>query len=176
MFKISMLILLIPLVIAAQQESEKTEWDILAFFEGVWIGEGKGKYGSSSLEREYRYILGGKYLYAVNRSEFEPTEKNPAGEIHENIDYYSFDKIRKKVILRQFHNEGFVNEYVIDSLSTDNRTIIFATENIENLPEGWRARITILILNEDEFLESFDLAAPDKEFGCLIENRFHRKK
>ena len=176
MLKLLSVIILIPFMLISQEESESTGWDVLRYFEGKWMGEGKGKSGNSKLEREYRYILGGKYLYVVNRAEFEPLEGGSKGEVHENIDYYSYDRIRGKVVLRQFHIEGFVNRYIIDSLSTDKQTLIFETEHMENMPDGWKARITIKILTDDEFLEYFDLAAPDKEFGCYIENRFKRMK
>ena len=34
---------------------------------------------------------------------------------------YSYDKALKKIVLRQFHSEDFVNEYTLDSVGTDGR-------------------------------------------------------
>ena len=49
--------------------------------------------------------------------------------------------IGKKYIFRQFHVEGFVNEYYA-SFSEEGKTIIFDSRAIENLPPGWKARVT----------------------------------
>lgn len=78
-------------------------------------------------------------------------------------------------MLRQFHVEGFVNQYVVSSISADRKTVVFETESIENIPPGWRARETYRILNENEFVETFELAQPGKEFAVYTENRFKRK-
>ena len=42
---------------------------------------------------------------------------------------FSFDDARKRLVLRQFHKEGFVNQYVHDPASADK--LVFATEAIE---------------------------------------------
>jgi len=39
--------------------------------------------------------------------------------MHENWDIISWDRGRAKCVLRQFHVEGFVNQYILDSLSSD---------------------------------------------------------
>jgi len=65
---------------------------------------------------------------------------------------------------------------VLDSLSSDGKTFVFVTESIENISSGWRARGTYRILNENEFTETFELAAPDKDFEVYIENHFKRKR
>lgn len=111
------------------------------------------------------------FLFQKNTSTFEPQEKNPKGEVHQDWAFYSDDKLRGKYILREFHSEGFVNQYVLDSLSVDNKTMIFVSEAIENVPEGWRARETLRIQNEDEFLETFELAAPGKDFSLILKNK-----
>ena len=88
----------------------------------------------------------------------------------------SFDKARKKFVLRQFHGEGFVNQYVMSSASADGKTIVFTSESIENIPAGYRARETYKILGPDEFIEVFELAEPGKEFELYSEGHFKRKK
>ena len=86
----------------------------------------------------------------------------------------SFDKSRKKFVFRQFHVEGFVNQYVITS--TDDKTIVFTSESIENIPAGFGARETYTILGPDEFKEVFEIAAPGKDFEVYSEGHFKRKK
>jgi hypothetical protein len=87
----------------------------------------------------------------------------------------SFDKGRKKFVLRQFHVEGFVNQFVMTS-SDDGKTIVFTSESIENIPPGFRARETYKIVGPEEFIEVFEIAEPGKDFEVYSENHFKRKK
>jgi hypothetical protein len=132
--------------------------------------------GTSKVEREYRFVLNDKFLEMKNKSTYEPQEDNPKGEVHEDCGLFSYDQGRKKFVFRQFHVEGFVNQYVLDSLPADGKTLIFVTEGIENIPSGWRARETYNILNDDEFTETFELAPPEQEFELYITNHFKRKR
>ncbi|MCQ3936779.1 MAG: hypothetical protein DPW18_06990 [Chloroflexi bacterium] len=144
------------------------------FFIGVWRGIGEGVPGRSQVERTYEFVLDNRFVFARNKSVYAPQEKNPGGEIHEDWSLVSYDGARTTCIMRQFHVEGFVNQYVLDERSADGRTIRFVTESIENIPPGWRARETYQIVNADEFIEIFELAEPGKEFEKYSENRFHR--
>ncbi len=60
--------------------------------------------------------------------------------------------------------------------AANDKTLVFVTESIENISAGWRARESYRILNNDEFVEVFELAGPGKEFEVYAENRFKRKK
>ena len=64
----------------------------------------------------------------------------------------SYDTARKLFVFRQFHTEGFVNTYV-QQPSTDDKAFVFVSEDIENIPAGYRARETYTILSRDEFTE-----------------------
>jgi hypothetical protein len=75
-------------------------------------------------------------------------------------------------VFRQFHVEGFVNQYVVDPSSTPAR-IVMTTEAIENIPLGWRARETYVI-ETDRLEETFELAGPGKEFEVYSRNRLTR--
>lgn len=146
-------------------------WAPLRFFVGSWEG-GSSK---SKTERDYEFVLKGKFLRVRNKSTFKPTEKNPKGEVHEDIGYFSYDDNRKVLVLRQFHVEGFVNQYVLKKLAENGKIIEFVTESIENIPQGWRARETCKILNDDEFTEIFELAAPGKDFEICAKNHLRRR-
>ncbi len=74
----------------------------------------------------------------------------------------SFDKSRKQFVFRQFHVEGFVNQYVTTSISTDGKAIIFTSDGSENLPAGWRARETYKIIGPDEFTEPSNWQGQEK--------------
>ena len=88
----------------------------------------------------------------------------------------TFDKSRKQFVFRQFHVEGFVSQYLTTSISTDGKEIVFTSEGIENIPAGWRARETYKIISPDEFIETFELAGPGKDFEIYSEGRLTRKK
>lgn len=67
-------------------------------------------------------------------------------------------------MLRQFHIEGFVSQYV-ESVSEAGSTLAFVSTAIENIGTGWLARESYKFLNDDEFTETFELAAPGKDFA-----------
>jgi hypothetical protein len=145
------------------------------FFAGHWQGTGEGEPGKSSVEREYQFVLGGKFLQAKNVSHWAPREKTPKGEIHEDFGLIGYDKARKTIVYRQFHIEGFVNQYAMEPI-LDSKTLVFVTEAIENIAPGWRARETYHILGSDEFEEVFELAAPGKEFELYSKCHLRRKR
>lgn len=155
--------------------AEKNVWLPLEYFIGYWEGRGEGKSGISKTERKYKFVLDKKFIAITNKATFEPQQANPQGEVHENRDFLSFDQFRSKFVLRQFHNEGFVNQYLLDNISSDYQKMVFVTETIENIPANWKARLKIEILNEDEFVEKFELAGPGEDFGCYIKTYMQRK-
>lgn len=108
---------------------------------GKWTGASEGQPGSGTVEREYERALGSRFIRVRNRSTYAPQEKNPKGERHEDEGFFSFDRARKRIVLRQFHIEGFVNTYV-QELEAAPGTIVFTTDGIENIPAGYRARET----------------------------------
>lgn len=169
-------LLLSPSFLGGQSNTPTSVWQPFDFFVGKWEGTGTGKPGVSAVRREYRLALNDKFIHVHNVSTYEQQPKNPKGEIHEDWGMISFDKSRKQFVFRQFHVEGFVNQYVTTSISDDGKTIVFTSESIENIPAGWRARETYKIVSPDEFTEVFELAAPGKDFELYSESRLRRKK
>jgi hypothetical protein len=169
-------VLMISSSASEQSTSASNAWEPLKFFVGKWEGTGKGKPGTSKIEREYQFVLNSKYLNVQSRSVYEPQPDNPKGETHEEWGMISFDKSRKQFVFRQFHVEGFVNQYVSTNITADGKTILFTTEGIENIPAGWLARETYKIVSPDEFTETFELAGPGKDFEIYSEGRLQRKK
>ena len=102
---------------------------------GRWTGTSEGQPGKGQVERQYKRVLGSKFIQVRNQSTYPPQEKNPKGETHEDIGFFSFDKTRKRVVFRQFHVEGFVNQYVQDG-EVSSQKLVFTTEAIENIPAG----------------------------------------
>ena len=54
------------------------------------------------------------------------------------------------MMLRQFHIESFVIQYMIDSISPDKKTMVFVSESIENITPVYRAKETYRLLSDDE--------------------------
>jgi hypothetical protein len=161
--------------IAPQDNQKPDPWKPLRFLIGSWEGTGKGKPGTSRVDRDYQFTLKGKFIQVRNRSVYPPQDKNPKGENHEDWGMLSYDSGRRKVVFRQFHIEGFVSQYVMESPAEGETTLVFQTESIENIPSGWRARETYRIISDHEFVEIFELAGPGKEFEVYTENHFKRK-
>ena len=158
----------------AVQEKAPDRWAPFRVFLGRWEGTSQGKPGNGTVHREYRLVLSDRFIEVRNEATYPPQEKNPKGEVHEDIGYLSLDRARKVYVLRQFHPEGFVNTYAAPAASTSPGPIVFATEAIENIPPGWRARETYRFEGPDEFVEVFELAEPGKEFTTYSETRLRR--
>lgn len=153
----------------------KDPWERFRYFLGRWKGTGSGNPGKSQVEREYSFVLNEQFIQISDRSVYEPQERNPEGEVHEEIGYFSYDRSRKKHVLREFHIEGYVNQYLLEDREPESKKLVFRTEAIENIPPGWQARTTYEILGENEFRETFDLAGPGQEWSCFITNEFKRE-
>jgi hypothetical protein len=65
--------------------------------------------------------LNDRFIHINATTSYPPQEKNPKGEVHEDVGFISYDKAAKKLVRRQFHIEGFVDHYVHDSISEDGR-------------------------------------------------------
>lgn len=160
----------------AQTGGKPGNLETLKYFVGSWEGESKGQMGVGKTDREYKYFLSGTYLEVSNKTVHAPQEKNPKGSRHEDFGIISYDRARKKFIFRQFHVEGFVNQYVLSFMSPDNKSMVWEAESVENMSNGWRAKETHRIVSDDEFVEVFELAPPGKEFLTFSETTFKRKR
>jgi hypothetical protein len=169
--------LLVPVFLwAGDTVEEPPAWTAMKFFIGAWEGKNTGMSGEGTGEREYEMILNDQFIYFKNRAVFEPQEKNPEGEIHEDWGFFSYDKTRETCVLRQFHGEGYINQYLMEPINGTGDTLIFVTERIENIPEGWRARVSFIKTGDDSFSEIFELAAPGKEFSACVKNFWTRRE
>lgn len=160
--------------VGAQEAAPKPDrFGQLRFLAGSWRGDQAGQPGRGTAERTYEFILNDRFLQERNTSTYPPQEKNTKGEVHHHISLISYDGARKRYVFRQFHTEGFVNTYVQEP-SNDDKTIVFVTEAVENIPPGYRARETYTILSRDEFMERFEIAEPGKDFELYSEAHFRR--
>jgi hypothetical protein len=173
---LTLLIALAPFYCFSQTSKQDSIWMPMKKFTGVGTGTGDGEPGKGKYERSYHFILNKKFIEIKNKSTYPPTTKNTKGEIHEDIGYISYDKVRKLFVLRQFHVEGFVNQFYLESISSDGKTIVFISESIENISAGWRAREMYQFINDDEFEEIFELATPNAPFEIYTKATLKRIK
>lgn len=167
---------LVQMLVAVPAFNASTKLSALQFLLGHWQGAVQGEPGSGTVEREYEFVMNDRYIRERSKSVYPPQEKNPKGETHEEVGYFSYDSARKKHVFRQFHTEGFVNQYVEDSFAADGKMLSLVTESIENIPTGWRARETYYLVNDNEFTERFELAAPGEEFKVYSVTAFKLAK
>jgi hypothetical protein len=142
-------------VLSAVGVAQSDPFAALRFLEGKWEGTATGEPGKGVCSREYRFELNGRFLSARNKSVYDPKSPGDKPEAHEDFGMYSYDRALKKVVLRQFHVEGFVNEYTLDSVGADGKSVEFTTVRMENIAAGWRAKEALRILSPDEFVETF---------------------
>lgn len=149
-------------------------WKPVRFLVGTWEGTSEGESGTGGVRRTYAFVLEGRYLHETNVTTYPPQEKNPKGERHEHWSFLSHDRARKTLVLRQFHQEGFVNTYVLDAAGSGATRLVFESVGFENLDSSWRARETYEIVSPDEFVETFELAPPGKPFQVYSRTRLRR--
>jgi hypothetical protein len=160
---------------AGSPEPAATPWAPIQFLIGEWEGASEGQPGSGTVRRSYRMVLGDKFLYERNASTYPPQPRNQKGEVHEHWSLFSHDRARRTLVFRQFHQEGFVNQYVLQAGSPAG-TVVFETEAIENIPAGWKARETYQVLSPDEFVETFELAQAAGAYEVYSKTRFKRAR
>ncbi len=160
----------IAIVTAHMAVAQTDPWANLRLLEGTWEGPTSGKPGKGISSREYRFEMNGRYLSERNKVVWEK-----AG-LHEDFSMLSYDTQLKKIVWRQFHSEGFVHDYTLDSVSADGKSLDFFSAQIESIPPGFRAKESYRILSADEVESTFWLAAPGKDFELYTETRLRRLK
>ena len=159
-----------------KQPDQSDPWKPLRPFIGEWDGDSQGEPGVGKMERRYAFVLRDRFVQVSNKAVYPPQKKNPKGETHEDLGFFGYDRALKKLTYRQFHIEGFVIHYSLESISEDGRSFVFTSTAIENISPGWVGRETYRFLSNDEFIETFALAGPGKEFETYSETRLRRKR
>lgn len=164
---------MLALLATSQTSPTQDGWSAVRALIGTWQGTVEGQPGKGVSTREYRFALNGRFIEVRNRSVYAPQPKNPKGEVHEDWGMISLDWVRKTLVLRQFHTEGYVNQFVAEPMPG---AVRFTSESIENIPPGYRARETYEFDGPDSFVEVFELAEPAKDFAVYSQARFKRTK
>jgi hypothetical protein len=158
------------------QESKPDPWASVRFMVGEWNGISEGEPGSGTVHRTYEFILKNRFLHEHNVSTYPPQDSNQAGEVHEHLGFISYDRARKSLVFRQFHQEGFVNQYALNADSSSATRLVFDSEHFENFDNTWRARETYDLISADEFVETFELGPPGDSLQVYSRNHFKRVK
>lgn len=114
-------------------------------------------------------MLGDRFIETRNTSTYPPQEKNPRVK-STRIAASSATTLPGSCSCSGSFTSGFVNTYVAQP---DSRPLVFTSEAIENIPQGWRARETYR-LDGDDLVEVFELAEPGKDFTVYSETRLRR--
>jgi hypothetical protein len=154
--------------------TDSDPWLPIRRLNGAWEGQSEGEPGRGTATRTYAFVLGDGYLHERNVSTYPPQEANRAGEVHEHWSFFSYDRVRKTLVFRQFHQEGFVNQYKMTAEVSGPDRVVFESEGFENFDSSWRARETYVFTSDDEFEETFELARPGMEFSVYSRTMFRR--
>lgn len=103
-------------------------------------------------------------------------KKKPIGEVHRDKGIFSFDGNTKKIILREFHVEGFTNIYEFDNNESTDKKFIFITRKIENNPGSWKAKLILTRESDEQFTEEFLIAMDGINFKPFLENTWTKVK
>lgn len=174
-FRLLSLALCLGLPVTAQVAAPDP-WAQVRFLVGDWTGISRGEPGTGTAIRHYQFILAGRFLQERNVSTYAAKQPDKPGEVHEHWSLISYDRKRKRLVLRQFHQEGFVNQYVLDEAQSSATRLVFESEAFENLDSRWRARETYALDSSDAFTETFEIAPPGKAFSVYSSNAFTRTK
>ena len=156
------------------EDKKPDPWQPVRFLVGNWEGTASGQAGSGTVSRSYEFILGGQFIQERNTSTYPPQEQNKAGEVHQHLGFLSYDRDRKTLVLRQFHQESFVNLYSLNQSASSPTLLVFESEHFENFDNSWKAKETYEIISNNEFIETFELAPPGKPFEVYSRNHFKR--
>ena len=150
-------LLLLTTAVSAQEALAPLEFMI-----GEWRGTSRGTPGEGTVHRVCEKVLRDRFIECRTTVTYEK-------EVHVDRALFSYDKSAKKLRMRQFHGEGFVNTY-------EGEGLVFVTTAIENIAAGWRARETYKQPSADVWEEVFELAAPDKDFAVYSASTLRRAK
>jgi hypothetical protein len=161
---------------SAAEPAATDRWGRVRFLLGSWEGTASGQPGKGTVERTYTLVLGDKFIEETNTSRYEATAPGKTPEIHHHRGFISYDKARKTFMLRQFHEEGFVKLYAMNGERSLPAFLVFDSVGFENFSNEWKARESYEVVSPDEFIETFELAEPRKDFVVYSRNHFKRKK
>jgi hypothetical protein len=58
--------------------------------------------------REYRPLLGGRFILSTDETRWEPSSEEPDGSLHEDLTVLHLDRAADQLVMRAFYSEGLV--------------------------------------------------------------------
>ncbi len=74
MSKIILFVILLCSPLLGQTSQQQGVWTPLKYFVGSWEGVSKGQPGNGTVERDYQFVLSGKFLQVKNKSVYPMQE------------------------------------------------------------------------------------------------------
>jgi catechol 2,3-dioxygenase-like lactoylglutathione lyase family enzyme len=151
-------LIVLPLLLAAQQSKFGVDWQPLLWLIGAWTGTGAGEPGQGSGGFSFREDRQGQVLIRKSFSDYPATAGKPA---YRHDDLMIVYPVGKDFQAEYFDNEGHVVRYVIRA-SSDGNTITFVSD--EAAP-GPGFRLTYRKNSENTLAGTFEIAPPGKPNG-----------
>jgi len=137
----------------------------LTKLEGVWSGTCSGRPGIGTVTKTFTSFYGGKFVKCETVLTIPAKGGKPAN-VHQDLTIFSYDVMNQTLRMRQFHNEGFVHTCELQSSGLGHW--VFEGKDVENLPPGFRPRLTIDLHSDGTLNEVFSLAQPGKDFSEYV--------
>lgn len=130
---------------------------------GRWTGQGSDQIGFSTIDRTYRSVLGGNFLFARDTTAYPAQQANQSGETHTSMGMFGFDAVRQVATLHQFDSNGVVRNCALKGGDLSADRVEFESEAIANLPPGYRVRETYVLLGPDALQHVYEVARPGED-------------
>src|ERR1700732_2282833 len=135
-------------------------WGLWRPLVGTWQGTSEGQPGKGRVKLGIDFVLKERFLKFASTADYENSR---GGEHPEDFGFVSFDRGRSRFASRQFHSEGFVNQYTLTSDPQAGGKIELTSETCENAPPGWKGRESYK-RGGDTLERTVGLAPPGKVF------------
>ena len=167
------LILFIPFVLVVSRLSgeEPLTPEAAEFaLEGSWSGVIEGTLGPSVALRQYRFVLGNRFLQMMH-------DRDPGAFAAEDDDYeewafFSFDADRGVYSLREFLVDGLVNTYVC-VVGTAPASLACESKAIDG-EGGLSLSLRYDVTDPDHFTETFEISGPQGSVQVRMAGRWSR--
>jgi len=169
-----MLLLAHPTRVCAQEDADlrgAARFGPLAWLVGEWQGYGIFPDDTTYIHKRFDYETAGVHLVERTIDIFPPEDLGTDYQLHQDFAVYYRDGSDYHV--KSFFVEGFVWSSTV-RVSSNGDTLLVATDQIENAPPTFRARITFIREGEDGFRGVFELA-PDGQTFEVFERQVMRR-
>lgn len=143
------LISLFALLIVGAAHAQITELDAIKFLNGNWVGRQKGLTSKESkVTVNFKSLMNEHFLKMHLKTEFRPAENPKQVDKSEGISYISFDLTKKKIVIREFKDDGTITKLEQKLETSTDAKFSFVSEYIENFSPGSKAELVINKLSD----------------------------